>query len=119
MLTAEIAIKNAAPAFAGTAATAEPPGSLTAETRELAAKILRSMEEGQSEILTEEALGELFGALCKLYSCNAEQQERLSPIRTDSSANATAVLMTTTALLRGAKLELFEIGMWLSWSGMK
>jgi hypothetical protein len=113
MFNADIAIP------AASAQTADSLGTLTADAKQLAANIVREMAAGNDAILTEAALGELFGALCKLYSANAEQQGHITPIRTGEDANATAVLMTTTALLRGAKLELFELGMWQSWSGMK
>jgi hypothetical protein len=32
---------------------------------------------------------------------------------------ATAVLVTTSALLKAANLEIFELGMWQSWSGTR
>jgi hypothetical protein len=64
-------------------------------------------------------LQELFGALCEFYASDVVQRGAITPLHTLDAASPTAVLMTTTALLRGANLELFELGMWQTWSGMK
>ena len=64
-------------------------------------------------------LQELFAALCEFYASDVAQRGSITPLHTLDAASPTAVLMTTTALLRGANLELFELGMWQTWSGMK
>lgn len=87
--------------------------------KDLALRIRSEIGTGNEEIMTLEAVELMLGALFDLYSGHAEQQGRLTPLRLGESVNATAVLMATSALLRGANLELFELGMWQSWSGMK
>ncbi|MGB6102784.1 MAG: hypothetical protein WBF88_02890 [Pusillimonas sp.] len=96
-----------------------PDLAVDAAVKALAGRIRAEMASGNKEIMTLEALQDMLGALFALYAGHAEEQEALTPLRLDDCANATAILMTTSALLRGANLELFELGMWQSWSGMK
>jgi hypothetical protein len=37
----------------------------------------------------------------------------------DAGISATAVLVTTSALMKASNLEIFELGMWQSWSGTR
>jgi hypothetical protein len=85
----------------------------------LAAQLRAATTADDAHGMTFEALQELFSALCEFYAADVEQRGKITPLRTVEGASPTAVLMTTTALLRGANLELFELGMWQSWSGMK
>lgn len=94
-------------------------GNLASRASQLAADLRQAMKSGADDIVTVQAVDELFGTLCALYAANAEALERITPIKTGDHAKPTDVLMTATGLLRGAKLELFELGMWQSWSGMK
>lgn len=87
--------------------------------KDLALRIRSEINAGNKEVMTLEALESMLGALFSLYSGHTEEQGRLTPLKLGESVNATAVLMATSALLRGANLELFELGMWQSWSGMK
>lgn len=61
----------------------------------------------------------LLAALCEFYASDVAQRDAITPLNTLDGASATAVLMLTTGLLRGANLELFELGMWQTWSGLK
>ena len=102
------------------AAVAQPsPSPVDAKARELIAELRAAIDANTSGVMTQETLEDLFAALIHLYGTNAEQCHKITPLKTDRHTNATAILMTVTALLRGANLELFELGMWQSWSGMK
>jgi hypothetical protein len=61
----------------------------------------------------------LLAAVCEFYASDVNQRGAITPVNTLEGASATAVLMLTTGLLRGANLELFELGMWQTWSGLK
>jgi hypothetical protein len=39
------------------------------------------------------------------------------PLASRSGVNDTTVMLTASALLRAANLEVFELGMWQSWTG--
>jgi len=110
---------SAEPMHASAPIVAPRNQDLSGPAQALAQQLQREIAAGNDQILTFEALEELLTALCTIYSGDVEQRGQLTPIRLGESANATSVLMTTTALLRGARLELFELGMWQSWSGMK
>ena len=42
---------------------------------------------------------------------------RYMPLAARSGVNDTTVMLTASALLRAANLEVFELGMWQSWTG--
>ena len=105
--------------LAGRPETRGPDLAVDAAVKALASRIRGEIASGNKEIMTLEALESMLGALFGLYAGHTEGQGSLTPLRLGDSANATAILMTTSALLRGATLELFELGMWQSWSGMK
>ena len=98
---------------------AASPPRLDEEVLALAERLNASANGGQEIALGFEAVEALFAALCAVYGQDAERQGRITPLRPTAASNPTNVLMATTALLRGANLELFELGMWQSWSGMK
>lgn len=90
-------------------------GALAAATAEIEACLAHAGDDGVSD----ETLRRGFSALTQLYARKAEGRQSIFPLEPSAGASATAVLMTSTALLKGANLELFELGMWQSWSGMK
>jgi hypothetical protein len=58
-------------------------------------------------------------ALVRDYFALVEESERFLPISLGSDVPPTEVLAFVSGLLRGANIELFELGMWQSWSGLK
>ncbi len=93
--------------------------SLAETARQFARQLRAATAADDAQDLDFALLQHVFGALCEFYAADVTQRERITPINTIEGASPTAVLMTTTALLRGANLELFELGMWQTWSGMK
>lgn len=85
----------------------------------LAEQLRQATSADPSQGITLLALQKLFAALCEFYAHDVAQRGAITPLNTLDGASPTAILMTTTALLRGANLELFELGMWQTWSGMK
>jgi hypothetical protein len=47
----------------------------------------------------------------------AEKDNGLSAFPPEQSVTATDVMVTCTAMLKAVNLQLFELGMWQSWSG--
>ncbi|MEI2415930.1 hypothetical protein V8Z80_07065 [Orrella sp. JC864] len=85
----------------------------------LASRLEDSVAGGPALGLRFEAVQAMFSALCAVYGADAERLGRVTPLAPGERSNSTNVLIATTGLLRGANLELFELGMWQSWSGMK
>ena len=56
-------------------------------------------------------------AACKAYAAQIDAGSTYMPITPRSGVNDTTVMMTASALLRAANLEVFELGMWQSWTG--
>ena len=95
------------------------PGPLHARAAEMAESLRRATRADDPQGIDFAVLQDLFAALCEFYAADVAQRGAITPLHTLDTASPTAVLMTTTALLRGANLELFELGMWQTWSGMK
>jgi hypothetical protein len=67
----------------------------------------------------DEMLQDIFGASIKLYSQKFETGHRIPPVVIDDDLNATTMLLTVAMLLKAANLELFELGMWQTFSGVR
>jgi hypothetical protein len=95
------------------------PASETASAAalRLAATVEQGLAEGQFDVLTPEALQALMAAVCKTYAAQIEAGGRYMPLTPRSGVNDTTVMLTASALLRAVNLEVFELGMWQSWTG--
>ena len=51
------------------------------------------------------------------YARRAEDDRSFSPFPPDAEVTATEVMITVSAILSAAGLQLFELGMWQAWSG--
>jgi hypothetical protein len=58
-------------------------------------------------------------ALIALHGARFAAGSRELPLDVNPNVDATAVLVTTSGLLKAANLEIFELGMWQSWSGTR
>jgi len=94
--------------------TAEAP---SATAIRLAATVERGLAQGHLDILSPKALQALMAAACKAYAAQIDAGSTYMPITPRSGVNDTTVMMTASALLRAANLEVFELGMWQSWTG--
>jgi hypothetical protein len=100
--------------------SAPPPVRQTEESAEatkLAAALEQKLSEGELDVLTPEALQALMVVLCKLYGANAEAGNRF-PVIGQGGVTGTDAMITCGALLKAVDLQVFELGMWQSWSGM-
>ncbi len=83
----------------------------------LAADLERALAEGRADVLTEEALQALVAAACRIYSARVEAGQKFMPLPDRSPVMDTDVMVMASALLRAVNLEVFELGMWQSWTG--
>jgi hypothetical protein len=55
--------------------------------------------------------------MVRLYSVKFQLGERWEPFAEDSMVPATAAMIMCTTMMRAVNVEVFELGMWQSWSG--
>jgi hypothetical protein len=106
----------AKPATIATANGAAAQDSCEAATR-LASDIDRALDEGRTDLLSEEALQALMAAVCRSYSARIEAGGNFPPLARRSRVTSTDVMVTASGLLKAANLAVFELGMWQSWTG--
>jgi outer membrane biosynthesis protein TonB len=109
-----------APVKAVAASTAGADGA-AAETSEAATRLARDIDralnEGRTDLLSEEALQALMAAVCRSYSAQIEAGGNFPPLANRSRVTSTDVMVTASGLLKSANLAVFELGMWQSWTG--
>ena len=89
----------------------------TIDAVELAKELERGLAEGRLDVLPPPALQALMAALCKTYSANNEAGNAFPIVGNRSAVTSTDVMLTCAALLKAADLQVFELGMWQSWTG--
>ena len=89
----------------------------SADAAKLAAEIERAVAEGRLDAVTPEALQALTAAVCRLYSAHVEAGSRFLPLPDQNRVMDTDVMVMASALLRAVNLQVFELGMWQSWTG--
>ena len=123
--------QNAAPMTAKRAsikrvAAAKPPhakssadtiGNALAAAKKLAADVDRALAQGQTDVLTADAIQALMAAACRSYSAQVEAGCQFPPLADRSHVTSTDVMVTASGLLKAANLAVFELGMWQSWTG--
>ncbi len=99
------------------AAPASEPSLLEINAVELAKELERGLAEARLDVLSPQALQALMAALCKTYAANIEAGNSYPIIGNRNAVTSTDVMMTCVALLKAADLQVFELGMWQSWTG--
>lgn len=56
-------------------------------------------------------------ALVRLYAVKFQLGERWPPFPDNNTVPATAAMIMCTSMMRAVNVEVFELGMWQSWSG--
>jgi uncharacterized protein (DUF2252 family) len=92
---------------------------VAARAADLARDLQALAASGQAIDLPDAAIQELMSALVATYGSRFDAGHRAPPIEENPTMGATAVLVTASALLKAANLEIFELGMWQSWSGTR
>ena len=98
-------------------APAKPADDASLAAKKLAADIDRALAQGQTDLLTAEAIQALMAAACRSYSAQVEAGGNFPPLAERSRVTSTDVMVTASGLLKSANLAVFELGMWQSWTG--
>jgi hypothetical protein len=93
--------------------------ALAAAAADLAASLEAAVAAGRAGALPDEAMRPLMTALIKVHAAKFDEGQRPVLIDACGGVSATAVLVATSALMKAANLEIFELGMWQSWSGTR
>ena len=96
---------------------AQSASTASAQALKLAAEIERGAADGRLDIVSREALQRLTAAVCKTYSQQVQGGSQSLPLHQRSGVSPTDVMIVATGLLRAADLQVFELGMWQSWTG--
>ncbi|WP_090704729.1 MULTISPECIES: hypothetical protein [unclassified Beijerinckia] len=89
---------------------------ISARAVALAQEIEKSLRDGDFEKFQPHAQQALISAVCRLYSANNDLGHRFGAIGQPSAVNATDVMVLCGALLKAVDLQVFELGLWQSWS---
>ena len=90
---------------------------ISAAAERVAADISRALAEGRADALTADAIQALMAAACRSYAARVEATGDFPPLASRSLVCQTDVMVTASGLLKSAKLAVFELGMWQSWTG--
>ena len=93
-----------------------PENGASAEAKQLAATLERSIVDDKLDTVSAEALQKLMAAACRVYTARREAGEQFAPVP-KNSISATDVMITASGLLKAADLAVFELGMWQNWTG--
>jgi hypothetical protein len=70
-----------------------------------------------TDALTPQAVQALMAVLCKIYAGQAQADAAPPILESRDAVAATDVMLVCGALLKAVGLQVFELGMWQSWSG--
>lgn len=102
-----------------TAARSEDARDLIDAAEQLAGSLKGWIAAGQAGTFPDETMRRLMAVLVKIYAAKFDEGQRPVLLDADGDVSATAVLVTTSALMKASNLEIFELGMWQSWSGTR
>jgi hypothetical protein len=94
-------------------------GNLAEAAQNLVVSLTAAIAAGDASAFPDEAMRDLTAALVKIYAAKFDEGQRPALIDPESGVSATAILMATSALMKSSNLEIFELGMWQSWSGTR
>jgi len=60
---------------------------------------------------------DMLASAVRLYAERAAERDGALPAFASDAATATEVMVTVTAMLKAVNLQVFELGMWQTWSG--
>ena len=84
----------------------------------LVAALEAKFDAGELDVLTPEATQALMGVICRIYSANQESGNKYSLLSGRAAVSGTDAMITCSSLLKAVDLQVFELGMWQSWSGI-
>lgn len=83
---------------------------------EIAALFAEMIEEDRLSEVPDDALGQIFASVVRLYAAKAQQGNPPRPFARNSGITATDVMIGCTAMLEGVNVPLFDLALWQSWS---
>ncbi|WP_371929980.1 hypothetical protein [Bradyrhizobium sp. CCGUVB1N3] len=84
------------------------------------ARLMRDIEaNGEADRFPVTSLHDLFTAGVNMLGTKFDGGEKSLPLPVGTQISATSIMVAATGLLKSANLELFELGMWQSWSGTR
>lgn len=105
-------------------AAAKPPvpavaagGALGPQMTEMANLLERALRGDNLAAIPVEPLQQLLAAAIKAYSAKRETGEDFHPVSRAGRLTPTDIMVTANGLLRSGNLQIFELGMWQSWTG--
>jgi len=102
----------------GKPAALPPPAPPLAER---AAELVKEMEAalaaGRADALPPESVQSMMSAACRAYAAHDEAGIRYPALPERGPATATDVMVTASGLLKAAGLQVFELGMWATYTG--
>ena len=112
---------SAAPDVAQDIAAMQSEPDAASETSETALRMAASLDallaKGEDG-LSNEALQTLLASLVTLYAAKIEAGHKFPPLKPNIQAcSATDIMVIASALLKVGNLQVFELGMWQSYTG--
>lgn len=89
----------------------------SAEVLKLAKEIEKAIENGDLDFVQPHAVQALMMSLCKFYAANDEADNVYPILPGRLAVSGTDAMVVCGALLRAVDLQVFELGMFQSWSG--
>ena len=96
----------------------ERSGRFAELASEIAAACAEAIEHDRLAEIPDDSLGQVFGAVVRLYAAKAQMGQAARPFGRNSGVTVTDVAIGCTALLESVNLEVFELGAWQSMSGI-
>jgi hypothetical protein len=95
----------------------KPTGtSLSNDAISLATAVQRGLADGNTSVLSQEAVQALMAAACRTYSAQVDAGSQFLPVG-ERDLTPTDIMVTASGLLRSGNLAVFELGFWQSWTG--
>ena len=93
------------------------PSSITDRALSLARDIELATLNGKLDAIDPQAMQAILASLAKAYGANVEAGQTYPALAGPQAVSGTDVLTLCGGLLKAADLQVFELGMWQSWTG--
>ena len=85
---------------------------------DIAANFAEAIEENRLSDVPDDALGQLFASVVRVYAAKAQEGDPPRPFARNVGVTATDVMIGCSAMLDGVGLQVFELGLWQSWTNI-
>lgn len=110
------ALKATVPALK--VASTSPSGiNVGPQMTEMAVIVEKALRADDLSAIPAEPLQQLIAAVAKAYSAKREAGEQFHPVSRAGRLTPTDIMVMANGLLRSGNLQIFELGMWQSWTG--